>query len=56
VPIIVCSAATNEVTAHDDELANTPQVFILAKPFSLEELEAVVQRALGDPVDAGSPR
>jgi two-component system, OmpR family, response regulator MtrA len=47
VPIIVCSAALDEVAAHADELEVTPRVSVLPKPFSLEELEASVQQALG---------
>ena len=50
VPIIVCSAALNEIAEHADELAVTPRVSLLPKPFSLEELETSVEQALGRPM------
>ena len=52
VPIIVCSAALDELEAVADELAQVPQLYILNKPFSLEELEACVGQALNTNVRA----
>lgn len=49
VPVIVCSAAPDEVAAHADEFVGS-RVSLLPKPFSLEELELSVQQALGRPV------
>lgn len=46
VPIIVCSAALHEIREHDEELSRTSAIFVLAKPFSLEELESRVREAL----------
>ena len=54
VPIIVCSGAPDEVGAHEDELAGTPQVSMLPKPFSLDELEASVRQALSSALTQGS--
>lgn len=46
VPIIVCSAAMDTLVDHADELAGSPDVFVLSKPFSLDELESCVEEAL----------
>lgn len=46
VPIVVCSAAPDEVREHDEELSRMPQLSTLNKPFSLEELETCVSEAL----------
>ncbi len=43
VPIVVCSAAP-------EELRRMPQLSILDKPFSLEELETCVSQALSEPL------
>lgn len=47
VPIIVCSGAIDQIRQHDGELRQTPGLFVLTKPFSLEELESCVGEALG---------
>jgi CheY-like chemotaxis protein len=52
VPIIVCSAALDEIRAYEDELTRIAAVFILPKPFSLAELESCVGEALGERVGA----
>ena len=52
VPIIVCSAALDAITRHEDELHGIADLFVLAKPFSLEDLEARVEEALGEPREA----
>ena len=48
VPIIVCSAAPESLREHEDELSRVPDLHVLAKPFSLEELESRVYEALGE--------
>lgn len=52
VPIIVCSAALDAITRHEDELRGIADLFVLAKPFSLDDLEARVKEALGEPREA----
>lgn len=52
VPIIVCSAALDEIRQHEDELTRMPALFVLPKPFSLEDLESCVGKALGYPAHA----
>jgi hypothetical protein len=47
VPIIVCSAALEDIRKHEAELRAMPRLTILRKPFSLDELEASVTHALG---------
>lgn len=47
VPIVVCSAALGEVRAHEDELNRMAHLFVLSKPFSLDQLESCVGEALG---------
>lgn len=54
VPIIVCSAALDEIAEHEAALRRTPNLFILPKPFSLEELEACVSNALGQQFEAAT--
>ncbi len=46
VPVIVCSAALDEISRHEDEMSRIPRLTVLRKPFSLEELESCVARAL----------
>ena len=53
VPIIVCSAAIDEIGEHRDEFSRTPDLYLLPKPFSLDELESCVGKALGQRV--GTP-
>ena len=60
VSIIVCSAATDHLLAHDQELSRTRGVFVLRKPFSLDELESCVAEALSARIalsanDGGDP-
>jgi DNA-binding response OmpR family regulator len=52
VPIIVCSGALDQVRQHGDELSQVPDLFVLTKPFSLEELESCVGEALREDVGA----
>jgi CheY-like chemotaxis protein len=47
VPTIVCSAALDDVRQHQEELNRMPALFVLPKPFSLEDLESCVGEALG---------
>jgi CheY-like chemotaxis protein len=47
VPIIVCSGAHDAIAAHGDELGRTSRLAVLPKPFSLEDLEACVEEAIG---------
>jgi CheY-like chemotaxis protein len=46
VPIIVCSAAVDAIRNHEDELSRTANLFVLPKPFSLDDLEMCVGEAL----------
>jgi CheY-like chemotaxis protein len=48
VPVIVCTAAADEVRERAEDLAALPNVEILVKPFMLQELEALVDRHLPD--------
>jgi len=48
VPIIVCSAALDELARLNGSLSQIPDLFVLPKPFSLDELEACVTDALGE--------
>lgn len=43
LPIIVCSADLDEIRAHAEEIEREPGTFLLAKPFSLEDLESVLR-------------
>jgi CheY-like chemotaxis protein len=52
VPIIVCSAAFDEIRQHEGELTGMPALFVLPLPFSLDDLESCVREALGDRVEA----
>jgi CheY-like chemotaxis protein len=56
VPIVVCSAALDEVRVHEDELSRTPRVFVLAKPFSLDEFESCLGKAFGEATSAPAGR
>jgi DNA-binding response OmpR family regulator len=49
VPIILCSADVVALREYKDELAAIAGVEVLAKPFSLEELEAAINRRLLTP-------
>jgi DNA-binding NtrC family response regulator len=46
VPIVVCSAAIQDLRSHQEWL-NDHGIQILPKPFDIDELYACVQRALG---------
>lgn len=52
LPIIVCSGALDQIRQHGDELSQMPGLFVLTKPFSLEELESCVGEALREGVGA----
>lgn len=45
VPIIVCSAAVDQIRAHGEDIASDRRTYPLPKPFSLDELEAVMRSA-----------
>lgn len=47
VPVIVCSAAHDAISEHDEELSRIPDLSVLPKPFSLDELQSCVDEALG---------
>jgi CheY-like chemotaxis protein len=47
VPVVICSGDVLALRDRGRELAAMPAVFILEKPFGLDELQAVMQRALG---------
>jgi DNA-binding response OmpR family regulator len=49
IPIIVCSAAQEELREHGEELTELRDLLILRKPFSLGDLESTVDAALGRP-------
>ena len=53
VPVIVCSAALDQIRQHEDEIGHQPNTYLLPKPFSMADLEAVLEDALGEPVRAG---
>jgi CheY-like chemotaxis protein len=53
IPIIVCSGAIDEIREHEEELTRMPGLFVLPKPFSLEDLQSCVGEALGQ--GAGAP-
>src|SRR5437764_1386718 len=42
LPIILCTAAVNHFIDQEDQIRHDPLVQILAKPFSIEELEAAM--------------
>ncbi len=46
MPIIVCSAAQEELRKHEEELNGIRHLFILRKPFGLGDLESAVEAAL----------
>ena len=47
VPIVVCSAALDQVRQHETEIEEFPRTYLLPKPFSLADLESVLHEALG---------
>lgn len=64
IPIIVCSAATNEVREQEGWLASK-DIKVVLKPFSIDELEMAIAKALelphilpaaGDVTDADAAR
>lgn len=55
LPIIVCSAALDQIRLHEGEIDHQPRTFLLPKPFSVDDLEAVLEEALGGRVGAAGP-
>ncbi len=49
-PIIVCSAALDRVQQHQEEIDRDTRTYLLLKPFSIDDLESVLTRALGTKV------
>jgi CheY-like chemotaxis protein len=49
-PVIICSADLAQLRAHGEALARDPRCWVLAKPFSLDEFEATLGAALGEPM------
>ena len=47
VPIVVCSAALDHVRQHEDEVEAIPGTYLLPKPFSVHDLDAVLRQAFG---------
>lgn len=56
VPIVVCSAAVDQLVTLEPELSEIPNLFVLPKPFSLGELDACVGEALARRVGAATDR
>lgn len=54
VPTIMTTADGYAVREHSAALEGMPGLFVLAKPFSLDQLESLIALALGSPV-AGRP-
>lgn len=48
VPIVVCSADTRQLRQRERQLEKIAATFVLPKPFSIDQLEAVVRTALDD--------
>jgi CheY-like chemotaxis protein len=46
VPIVVCSADVAQLTLNREALAQVPRCWVLRKPFSLDEFEAMLAEAL----------
>jgi CheY-like chemotaxis protein len=55
VPVIICTAAVREVREQEGYLTEQ-NVLVLLKPFTLDQLEGVVGRALGDVRGQGDGR
>jgi CheY-like chemotaxis protein len=56
VPIIVCSADLAQIREREPELRQIALTWVLPKPFDLQELEEIIDKALGDrPSDADDP-
>jgi CheY-like chemotaxis protein len=56
VPIVVCSAALDQVRQHESDLEAFPRTYLLPKPFSLADLDSVLHEALGGPAhNPGGP-
>jgi CheY-like chemotaxis protein len=47
LPVIICTADTAEVRQRAEQVAQTPGVEILLKPFAIDELEEKVRRLIG---------
>lgn len=54
VPIIVMSAAIDDIRKHETELREMPSLSVLPKPFTLDDLESSVDLALGDRIGAAT--
>lgn len=54
VPVIVCSGDTRQLRRRERELEQIANAFVLPKPFSLEDVESLVKRALEGAEEAAS--
>ncbi|HSK94257.1 MAG TPA: response regulator [Candidatus Angelobacter sp.] len=50
-PIIVCSADVTTLREREAELSKVANLHVLAKPFGIDEITALVDRLLGRPAD-----
>jgi CheY-like chemotaxis protein len=48
LPVVLCTAAINRVIDEEEQLQRDPHLQLLAKPFSIEELQEVLLR-IGQP-------
>ncbi|GIV97318.1 MAG: response regulator [Herpetosiphonaceae bacterium] len=46
LPVIICTAAINRFLDQEEQLRTDPYTAVLAKPFSIEELQAVLTRLI----------
>lgn len=53
VPIIVCSADSDQLRERAADMATIPSLTVLEKPFGLDELDAAVEAALEPPATNG---
>ena len=53
VPIIVCSADSEQLRERAADMATIPSLSVLEKPFGLDELDAAVEGALEPPATNG---
>jgi two-component system nitrogen regulation response regulator NtrX len=47
LPIIICTADSFQLADRAEEMAQTPGVEVLLKPFHIDELDALVRRLIG---------
>ena len=52
VPIIVCSADVNGLRTRASELERIGNVYLMAKPFGIEEMTSLVESLIGQPETA----